>query len=79
MDFIADRPGDGRQFRLPNVPDGVTREGLGIEADVSPPAERVVRAVHIEGRGRPRHVESSTARNTSAAPWWTGPRTGTSP
>lgn len=55
VDFMADRPGDGRQFRLLNVLDDVNREGLGIEVDVSPPAERVVRALSqiIEWRGAP--------------------------
>ena len=31
MDFMADRLGDGRQFRLLNVLDDFNREGLGIE------------------------------------------------
>ena len=40
MDFIADRLGDGRQFRMLNVLDDFTRKGLGIEIDFSLPAER---------------------------------------
>ena len=40
MDFMADRLGDGRQFRLLNVLDDFNREGLGIEVDFSLPAER---------------------------------------
>ncbi|ACM01405.1 Hypothetical Protein RSKD131_1545 [Cereibacter sphaeroides KD131] len=44
MDFMADRLADGRQFRLLNVLDEFNREGLGIEADFSLPAERVVRS-----------------------------------
>jgi len=53
MDFIADRLGDGRQFRMLNVLDDFTRKGLGIEIDFSLPAERVVRALNqiIEWRG----------------------------
>lgn len=43
MDFMADRLGDGRQFRLLNVLDN--REGLGIEVDFSLPAERVIRSL----------------------------------
>ena len=43
MDFRADRLGGGRAFRLLNVLDDFNREGLGIEADFSLPAERVVR------------------------------------
>lgn len=53
MDFLADRLGDGRQFRLLNVLDDFNREGLGIEVDFSLPAERVVRTLNqiIEWRG----------------------------
>ena len=39
MDFMADRLGDGRQFRLLNVLDDFNREGLGIEIDFSLPAD----------------------------------------
>jgi putative transposase len=34
MDFMADRLGDGRAFRLLNVLDDFNREGLGIEVDL---------------------------------------------
>ena len=52
---MADRLADGRQFRLLNVLDDFNREGLGIEADFSLPAERVVRSLNqiIEWRGKP--------------------------
>jgi putative transposase len=55
MDFMADRLGDGRAFRLLNVLDDFNREGLGIEVDFSLPAERVVRVLNqiIEWRGKP--------------------------
>jgi putative transposase len=55
MDFIADRLGDGRQFRLLNALDDFNREGLSIEVDFSLPAERVIRSLNwiIEWRGRP--------------------------
>ena len=55
MDFMADRLGDGRAFRLLNVLDDFNREGLGIEVDFSLPAERVIRSLNriIEWRGRP--------------------------
>ena len=58
MDFMADRLGDGRQFRLLNVLDDFNREGLGIEIDFSLPAERVVRALDqiIEWRGTPKTI-----------------------
>jgi putative transposase len=55
MDFMHDRLGDGRAFRLFNVLDDFNREGLGIEVDFSLPAERVIRALEhiIEWRGQP--------------------------
>jgi putative transposase len=55
MDFMADRLGDGRAFRLLNVLDGFNREGLVIEVDLSLPAERVIRSMDriIEWRGKP--------------------------
>jgi putative transposase len=55
MDFMADRLGDGRAFRLLTVLDDFTREGLGIEVDFSLPAERVIRSLDriIEWRGKP--------------------------
>ena len=45
MDFMADRLGDGRAFRLLNVLDAFNREGLGIAVDFSLPAERVIRSL----------------------------------
>ena len=58
MDFMADRLGDARLFRLLNVLDDFNREGLGIEIDFSLPAERVVRALNqiIEWSGAPRTI-----------------------
>ena len=55
MDFMGDRLGDGRAFRLLNVLDDFNREGLGIEVDFSLPAERVIRSLDriIEWRGKP--------------------------
>ena len=55
MDFMADRLGDGRQFRLLNVLDDFNCEGLGFEVDFSLPAERVIRSLEpiIEWRGKP--------------------------
>ena len=45
MDFMADRLGDGRAFRLLNLLYDFTHEGLGIEVDFSLPAERVTRSL----------------------------------
>jgi putative transposase len=48
------RLGDGRAFRLLNVPDGFNRAGLGSEVDFSPPAERAIRSRDriVEWRGK---------------------------
>ena len=62
MDFMADRLGDGRAFRLLNVLDDFNREGLGIEVDFSLPAERVVRSLDpIVGKTVPRTVPRSSS------------------
>ncbi len=55
MDFMHDQLADGRSFRTFNVLDDYNREALGIEVDLSLPAERVVRALRqiIEWRGKP--------------------------
>ena len=59
MDFMADSleeaTGVQRPFRLLNVVDDFNREGLGIEADFSLPAPRVIRPLDriIAWRGRP--------------------------
>jgi putative transposase len=44
MNFMHAQLSDGRTFRLFNVIDDFNREGLTVEADLSLPAERVVRA-----------------------------------
>lgn len=58
MDFMHDQLSDGRTFRLFNVIDDFNREGLTIEADLSLPAERVVRALNqlITWRGQPQRI-----------------------
>ena len=58
MDFMADRLEDTRAFRLLNVLDDFNREGLGIEADFSLPATRVIRSLDqiIEWRGCPKAI-----------------------
>ena len=57
MDFMADRLGNGRAFRLLNVLDDFNREGLGIEVDFSLPAERVIRSLNpIVGKTVPRTI-----------------------
>ena len=64
MDFMADRLGDGRAFRLLNVLDDFNCEGLGIELDFSLPAERVIRSLDriIEWRGKPGTIRVDSGR-----------------
>ncbi len=58
MDFMHDSLEDGRCYRLLNVIDDFNREGLGIEVDLSLPAERVIRTLDqiIEWRGPPKAI-----------------------
>lgn len=56
MDFMHDGLNDGRVYRLFNIIDDFNREGLGMEVDLSLPAERVIRTLEriIEWRGKPK-------------------------
>jgi len=58
MDFMHDQLQDGRSIRLLNEIDDFNREGLGIEVDLSLPADRVVRTLNqiIEWRGKPKAI-----------------------
>jgi putative transposase len=58
MDFMHDQLSDGHSFRLFNVLDDFSREGLGIEVDLSLPSVRVIRALEqiIEWRGKPQAI-----------------------
>jgi len=60
MDFMHDQLSDGRSCRLFNVIDDFNREGLAIDADISMPAERVIRSLNriIEWRGKPERIRS---------------------
>ncbi len=55
MDFMYDQLVDGRTFRLFNVIEDYNREVIGMEADFSLPAERVIRELKqmISYRGKP--------------------------
>ncbi len=55
LDFMRDQLTDRRPFRLLNVIDDFNQEALGIEADFSFPAERLIRALEqiISWRGKP--------------------------
>ena len=52
---MADRPGNGRAFRVLNGPGDFNHEGPGIDVDFSQPAKRFVRSLDriIEWRGKP--------------------------
>ena len=56
MDFMHDQLSDQRSYRLFNVIDDYNREGLGIDVDLSLPAERVIRSLEriIAWRGAPK-------------------------
>lgn len=58
MDFMHDQLSDGRRYRLFNIIDDYNREGLDIVADLSLPAERVIRSLDriIEWRGKPKAI-----------------------
>jgi putative transposase len=55
MDFMHDQLEDGTTFRLFNVIDDDNREAIGMEADFSLPAKRVIRELTqmISWRGKP--------------------------
>lgn len=58
MDFMSDQLADARRFRTLNVLDDFSREGLGIEFDISLPAVRVIRTLEriIEWHGPPLNI-----------------------
>lgn len=58
MDFMHDGLSDGRSYRVLNIIDDFNREALGMEVDMSLPAERVVRSLEqiIEWRGKPQSI-----------------------
>ena len=58
MDFMHDQLSDGRTYRLLNVIDDYRREGLMIEAGVSLPSMRVIRALNqlLERRTQPNAI-----------------------
>ena len=58
MDFMTDRLGDGRAFRLLNVLAAYISGGLGIAVEFSLPAEQATRSLNyiIQWRGRPENI-----------------------
>jgi putative transposase len=55
MDLMGDQLTSGKTFRTFNVIDDYSREGLGIDVDLSLPAQRVILALDqfMEWRGKP--------------------------
>lgn len=58
MDFMSDTLVSGRKIRILNVLDDFNREALCIEADISIPAERMIRSLEdlIDWRGKPMQI-----------------------
>ena len=73
IDFMHDRLADSRAFRTFNVLDDYNREGLGIEVDLSLPAQRIIRALHqiIEWRGKPKVIRSDNGSEMRSAEFQT--------
>lgn len=70
IDFVHDRLASGRRFRVLNVIDDVTKEGLAAVADISLSGRRVVREPEalLAGRGRPGVIVSDNGTEfTSSA------------
>ncbi len=70
LDFMHDQLTDRRPIRLLNVIDDFNREALGIEADFSLPAERLIRALEqiISWRGKPNVIRcDNSPENVSGA------------
>lgn len=58
IDFMSDSLWNGRKFRLLNIVDDYNREVLALEADISLPAQRVIRVLEYlkEFRGLPKMI-----------------------
>ena len=58
MDFMHDQHSDDRRCRLFNMIDDFNREGLTIDANLSLPAERVIRSLNqiIEWQVKPKAI-----------------------
>jgi transposase InsO family protein len=74
MDFMHDQLEDGRKFRLFNVIDDYNREAIGMEADFSLPAERVIRELKqmISWRVKPLVIRCENGQTTSVLPFELG-------
>jgi putative transposase len=64
MDFMHGGLKDGRSYRLLSIIDDFNREGLGIEIDLSIPAERLLCTLEriIEWQGKPKATRCDKGR-----------------
>ncbi len=70
---MHDRLADSRAFRTFNVLDEYNREGLGIEVDLSLPAQRIARILDqiIEWHGKPKAIRSDNGSEMRSAEFQT--------
>ena len=75
LDFVSDVLETGRRFRVFNVEDQLTREGLAAEVDTSLPGPRVARALDgiVAERGKPMMIvsDNGTELTCNAMLKWT--------
>jgi putative transposase len=71
MDFMSDALAHGRRYRVFNVVDTLSREGLASEVDTSLPAARVIRALEEIAllRGYPARILFDNGREFRSAGW----------
>ena len=76
LDFMSDVLETGRRFRVFNVEDQLTREGLAAEVDTSLPGPRVVRTLNriVAERGKPEMIVSDNVLRREM--WHPGRATG---
>ena len=76
LDFVHDQPATGRRFRVLNIVDDVTREGLAAVVDTSISGRWVVRELIdlIARRGAPRMIvsDNGTELTSNAVLAWCG-------
>ncbi len=74
LDFMSDMLETGRHFRVFNVEDHLTREGLAAGVDTSLPGSRVARALDriVAERGKPELIvsDNGTELTGNAMPKW---------
>jgi putative transposase len=67
LDFMSDVLETGRRFRVFNVEDQLTREGLAAEVDTSLPGPRVARTLDVLAeRGKPEMIVSDNGNGLTS-------------